>query len=124
VLPDLRAGIYRHYKGNLYQIIGYAKDANADTLLHRYMDPRIKHEIQIAPLGERIVVIYMGLELTDASRGPRMSIRTATDFFAPVCWNRDCDRFGTSGEHPATGYCSLCTAQHQPRFQYTGSEWR
>lgn len=62
-LPDLRTGVYRHYKGQLYYVFGYGHDANE--------------------LG-RAVVVYIGLELTDAKLGPRLSVRTAEDFFAVV----------------------------------------
>lgn len=58
--PDhLRAGVYRHYKGQLYQVLGYASDADYTG---------------------RNVVVYIGLELEGAQPGPRMHVRTAEDF--------------------------------------------
>jgi hypothetical protein len=62
-LPDLRAGIYRHYKGPLYLVLGYGHDANQE---------------------DRTVVVYVGLQLDGAKSGARLSVRTADDFFAIV----------------------------------------
>jgi hypothetical protein len=62
-LPELHAGVYRHWKGQLYQVFGYAHDANDD---------------------ERVVVVYMGLQLIGARRGARMAVRSVEDFFAWV----------------------------------------
>jgi len=43
-LPGLLAGVYRHYKGGLYQVVGYGHDANypgRDVVLYipLYTDP-------------------------------------------------------------------------------------
>lgn len=62
-LPDLPAGVWRHYKGPLYQVLGYAHDADDD---------------------ERVVVVYFGLELDDAHEGPRMAVRDAESFLGMV----------------------------------------
>jgi hypothetical protein len=62
-LPLLPAGIYRHWKGHLYQVLGYASDSNDEG---------------------RIVVVYVGLELDGAPPGPRMHVRTASDFHGSV----------------------------------------
>ncbi|MDF2461201.1 MAG: hypothetical protein K0S68_604 [Candidatus Saccharibacteria bacterium] len=63
-LPDLPSGIYRHYKGHHYVVLGYAHDSNQDG---------------------RIVVVYAGLELEGATPGhPRLNVRTVDDFFASV----------------------------------------
>ncbi len=64
-LPDLPAGIYQHYKGHLYLVLGYAKDAN--------------HEDE-----HRIVVVYVGLQLDGSPGKIRMHARTAADFHAVV----------------------------------------
>ena len=52
VLPELPAGIYRHYKGHIYRVIGYGDDAN-------YEDRRL--------------VIY----ITDLESEPGLAIRSA-----------------------------------------------
>lgn len=62
-VPDLRAGVYQHYKGPLYLVLGYGHDANADG---------------------RTVVVYIGLELDGAKQGARLAVRTAEDFHAIV----------------------------------------
>lgn len=62
-LPDLPAGVYRHYKGPLYLLLGYGHDANDEA---------------------RTVVVYVGLELDGAKSGARLAVRTAEDFLAIV----------------------------------------
>jgi hypothetical protein len=64
ILPSLPAGIYRHYKGHYYLVLGYAQDSNEVS---------------------RTVVVYVGLELDGATADrPRMNVRTVEDFFADV----------------------------------------
>ncbi len=58
-----RSGVYQHYKGPLYQVLGVAHDAND---------------------SERIVVVYIGLELNPDHTGPRLAVRTVEDFDAEV----------------------------------------
>lgn len=62
-LPVLKAGIWRHYRGHLYLMIGYAHDANQE---------------------DRTVVVYVGLDLDGAKHGERISVRDVDDFFAAV----------------------------------------
>lgn len=62
-MRNLRAGVYRHYKGPLYLVLGYAHDANQEG---------------------RTVVVYVGLQLDGAKSGERIAVRTAEDFFAIV----------------------------------------
>jgi hypothetical protein len=52
-------GIYRHYKGPLYQVLGLAHDANNE---------------------DRVCVVYFGLQLDGAHLGPRLAVRTLEDF--------------------------------------------
>jgi hypothetical protein len=58
-LEHLRAGVYRHYKGQVYLVLGYASDADYTG---------------------RDVVVYVGLELDGAQPGARMHVRTASEF--------------------------------------------
>jgi hypothetical protein len=130
-LPALRAGIYRHYKGNLYQVLGYGHDANADEFYSRYSpsgDGRDIQAVRAFPVG-RDVVIYIGLQLDGAHTGPRLAVRTATDFNAEVhLGNPDRYEEGTAcvdgckykrlnGNEP--------TRLHQTvwRFTYLGPSW-
>lgn len=57
-LDDLRPGIYRHWKGPLYQVLGYAHDANDER---------------------RLCVVYMPLQLDGAHEGPRLAVRSYGD---------------------------------------------
>lgn len=59
--PKFKAGIYKHYKGPLYLVLGLAHDANYEN---------------------RALVVYVGLELDKAKEGPRLSVRTYEDFYA------------------------------------------
>jgi hypothetical protein len=96
-LPELPSGIYRHWKGKLYQVLGYAHDSNLD---------------------ERVVVVYVPLELDGAHLGPRMAVRSVEDWRAHVHpWD------GTVCE----GGGSWCvTSRHDDpsvvRFKYLGPE--
>lgn len=131
-LTDLRAGVYRHWKGPLYLVLGYGHDANAEDLFAMLEDkvypPGLKR------LGQRDVVVYIGLELDEAHSGPRLAVRTVDDFFCLVCtmhngliWN--------SPEHEARTVAErkegiLDETKHQdlegtivPRFTYLGPEY-
>jgi hypothetical protein len=81
VLPDLPAGVYRHYKGPLYLVLGYGRDSNT---------------------VDRDVVVYVGLELTGTARpGPRLLVRDVADFHAVV----DPATGDATGEaYPTPGY--------------------
>lgn len=61
--PEFKAGIYKHYKGPLYLVLGLAHDANYES---------------------RAAIIYIGLELNQAKAGPRLAVRTYKDFYAWV----------------------------------------
>lgn len=63
-LPDLRAGVYRHWKGPLYNVLGYSHNASDEN---------------------RPQVLYSGLELDQAHTGPRFATRDVDDFNAYVC---------------------------------------
>lgn len=106
-MTELRMGIYRHYKGPLYQVIGLAHDANADTLTvandaHHWDEDNYRS----IPLGERTVVVYFPLQLDGAHLGPRMAVRTLEDFTAVL----DTDPRENSG------------LTSEPRFEYLGPE--
>lgn len=107
-----QAGIYRHYKGPLYQFLSLAHDANHD---------------------DRTVVVYMPLQLEGAHLGPRMAVRTIEDFTAYVHVSQAGDNWPTC---PGAGECPLVKREpgtervdlyhygqtHQPRFDYLGPE--
>ncbi len=60
---EFKAGVYRHFKGPMYMVLGLGKDANDDN---------------------RKVVIYIGLELDEQKTGPRISVRTYENFYCYV----------------------------------------
>ncbi|HSX02170.1 MAG TPA: DUF1653 domain-containing protein [Candidatus Saccharimonadia bacterium] len=63
-LPELPAGVYRHYKGQYYLVLGYGHDSN---------------------YADRTVVVYVGLQLEGAlPNAPRLNVRTVADFFGLV----------------------------------------
>ncbi len=93
-LPDLRAGVYRHYKGHLYLVLGYGRDANDD---------------------DRDVVVYIGLELHGSKPGARIMVRTVDDFYAivnPVTGESVADNWNGSEPYPVA------------RFTYLGPDLR
>jgi hypothetical protein len=61
--PKFKAGIYQHYKGPFYLVLGLAHDANDE---------------------KRMAIIYIGLELNRAHTGPRLAVRTYEDFYSWV----------------------------------------
>ncbi len=104
-LPDLPAGIYRHYKGPLYQTLGYGHDANYEP---------------------RNTVVYIGLYLDDARPGPRLSTRTAisSDPAVDAWWDFvHVDRTKCSHGTPTKGRCPADIAV-KPRFEYIGPTYQ
>lgn len=93
-------GIYRHYKGPLYQVLGLAHDANDD---------------------KRLAVIYIGLQLDAAHLGPRLSVRTFRDFIGTVCNNINCAAYGQFVLPELVHNKGTCTSSIK-RFTYLGSE--
>jgi hypothetical protein len=98
MLPDLPAGIYKHYKGHFYQVLGYGHDANYD---------------------DRMTVIYIGLQLIDAHTGPRLSTRTALSEDPSV------DAFFDFVHADGKKCCcaGLPCPGNQRRFKYIGPGW-
>lgn len=117
----LPAGVYRHYKGPLYLVLGLAHDANADVLGSEIHIGR-GHEPEVWPLGERKCVVYVGLQLDAAHEGPRLAVRTLEDFFARVHLID-----GSICPESKTLRCSKClltNATPVPRFTYLGAEFQ
>lgn len=93
-LPELQPGIYRHYKGQLYQALGYAHDANDET---------------------RVVVVYMPLQLDEAHEGPRLAVRSV--YGDEACWH---DMVHLSDGTVCTNECFDAI----PRFRWLGYEFK
>lgn len=79
-MVDVRAGIYRHYKGNLYLVQGVAQDSSIE---------------------DRLVVVYVGLELDGASLGPRTHVREIVEFHQKVCGKPTHVHYGMMNVHGA-----------------------
>jgi hypothetical protein len=100
-------GVYRHYKGPLYQVIGLAHDANAEDFFDyseitpKFWDGTVGRDAKY----ERICVVYISLELNGAHFGPRLAVRTLDDFTAKVAAQ---DAAGNTMRHTV------------PRFEYLG----
>lgn len=111
LLSRLKPGIYVHYKGPLYLVLGLAHDANAEDLFYEYF----ANGPQYTSLGERRCVVYVGLQLNEAHTGPRLAVRTLEDFFAEVCIQPEHTHYGqpVQGDDP-------CRKVH--RFVYLGPE--
>lgn len=70
MLPDLLAGVWRHWKGHHYLVLGYGHDSNREG---------------------RQVVVYVGLQLDGAHTGPRLAVRDVRGpdgFFTPLADGR------------------------------------
>lgn len=93
-MQDLRAGVWRHYRGQMYLVLGYGHDAN---------------------YADRDVVVYVGLELNDQHTGPRLAIRTVADFFSWVN-----PRTGETVKHDPDNMSGDYAVQ---RFTYVSPGW-
>lgn len=121
--------MYRHYKGPTYLVLGVAHDTNAADLIHAdevdaWLDGpgRRGHEKVLKPMGERNVVVYVGLERSGKD-GPPMAVRTDVDFNELLCTNEACVRYGKhTGIYHANFVveCQGCTQMLRPRFVYIG----
>lgn len=120
---QLQMGIYRHYKGPLYQVLGLAHDANAEDL-YRPLPPAATFGIrtEYEPLPVRWVVVYMPLELDGAHLGPRMAVRTLEDFVAEVhvVDREQAKEDWTYETCPDTKTCVVPRGFHLHRFQHLG----
>ena len=103
-LPELPTGVYRHYKNHYYLVFGYGHDANVDG---------------------RVVVQYIGLELTDAHLVPRLSSRTAAsnDPIEDAWWDF-VHMDGTKCVHHSGDGCCSDNQRTFPRFEYVGPTWQ
>lgn len=99
--PNL--GIYRHYKGGYYQVLGVALDSNADELFSQD-----KYTGEYYAEDGRLVVVYSSLYL---AAGPRLAVRTVEDWNARL-------HLVTMDICPDTEHCSY----RFPRFRFVGHD--
>lgn len=101
-LPKLYAGVYQHYKGQLYQVLGYSQDSS------NHEDPQYQ-----------VCVVYIPLYLAD---GLRIRHRNANEFHEwvhqdtglPVSKEDDMASQGSAADLRTKGY--------RPRFEYIGAQ--
>lgn len=105
--PALATGVYRHYKGQHYLVLGIASDSNADEL-YIPRDPD-DGEMGMHPIYDRLVVVYVGLETQGAKDGPRMHVRTFEDFIALLHLD----------DHSVCPYAEHCS-HREARFRFVG----
>jgi hypothetical protein len=101
-LPELKTGVYRHWRGPLYEVSGYIHDANIEG---------------------RVGVLYRSLELTGAHEGPRWAFRNVDGEDAFFDWvdqatGNEWQAHVDLHEDPIN--CS-CTAVR--RFEYLGPDF-
>lgn len=134
---EVPMGIWRHYKGPLYLVLGLGHDANAGELFPgKTSTRRVQGEadiefadVRLSPLGNRTVVVYVPLQLDPAHLGPRLAVRSLDDFTAIVCATSGCEEYGKKiaspeglkvmdplPDHPMPGHIGLA------RFTYLGPE--
>lgn len=108
----LLAGVYRHYKGHFYEVLGYCHDADDE---------------------QRVGVVYIGLELDEAHHGPRLAVRNASTFLGWVCGYSH-ELTGDDGPirtiwcghglaTQGTGCPNHGTGNAVKRFDYVGADW-
>jgi hypothetical protein len=100
-LQELKAGIYRHYKGHLYQVTGYVANSTNG-------------------FGDLVMVAYTALQLDGSPKpGPRSKVREAREFFDWV-WPDGSAYYYAQLHTPKPG-----TVPHGviPRFSYLGPAW-
>lgn len=78
---NLLPGVYRHYKGRLYKVVGLAYDANADSLYDRH-PLKQSPDYEPIPLGKRVVVVYYALRRHGRRHSQFAIVRTLEDFTA------------------------------------------
>lgn len=114
-MGDILAGVYRHYKGPLYLVLGLAHDANAEEFF-------TADEEKYFPTGDRAVVVYVPLQLDGAHTGPRMAIRTDREigdaFYDIVCTRSEHTHYGEAVPLEEQVVCNAVE-----RFTYIGPTW-
>lgn len=99
-------GIYRHYAGDLYEVLMVAEDSNNVVL----------------PPNTAYVVIYVGLELKGAHLGKRVRYRTEHEFHEWVCLEEGPFHGVTRSPWGAAQMADLLEHGFVPRFEYLGEE--
>lgn len=88
--PNAYPGVYRHYKGQHYRVIGMGHDANADEL-HRVVDREFRHAGMVMgtasypeEVGDRNLVVYIPLYYSKEHGNAAFAVRDFDDFTAMI----------------------------------------
>lgn len=104
-LPDLLAGVYKHHKGGLYQVLGYGEDST-----NGLEEPR--------PVVVYIGLQLPGLQLPDAASSMRLKVRDAEEFHDWV----HLDDGSVCGSPSLSGACEAHGRLGLDRFTYLDVE--
>ena len=116
-LPDLQAGIYEHYKGDQYLVLGYCDDStnrgcdcDPGTII-----PQQHRAYCASSLQGQIYVAYISLRPLVVGARLNWHIRRADQFHQEVCWRRGCVNWGM---WPPGDSCRAHPNSIWPRFKY------
>jgi hypothetical protein len=103
----LPSGIYEHYKGDRYFVLGYSSDS---TNRYNGLEP---------PVVPPVVVVYisMGMPRKEPAETP-MHHRDAREFNESVCGKRGCACYG---KKPSTACYNDHRDRVRPRFKFLRS---
>lgn len=99
-------GIYKHYRGALYQVTSVAQDSNNALL----------------PPNCAYIVVYVPLQLDGAHLGLRVKWRTEAEFHEWVCLDEGPFHGVTRSPWYEEQLPELLAAGFVPRFEYLGEE--
>jgi hypothetical protein len=124
VKGQVLAGIYRHYKGPIYLVLGLAHDANAERLYvptsrtSEMADGGFRFDFE--QVGEREVVVYVALQQDGAKSGPALAVRTREDFEAWLHPAHPERLTMTAAQVDRLGTRMVREDGYVPRFEYVG----
>lgn len=78
--PSVTPGIYRHYKGNLYQVLGVARHSECEDWLVLYKTLYGDYSLWVRPLA-----MFTGTVTTAAGEQPRFALQQALEP-GPEAW--------------------------------------
>ncbi len=77
-MSGLKAGVYRHYKGNLYEVIGLAKHSETGEKMVVYQalynSPELKEEYGIRPMFVRPFSMFIEKVQVGGKVSPRFAL--------------------------------------------------
>jgi hypothetical protein len=120
-LPELKAGIYEHYKGDQYLVIGYCNDStNYPCDCDPATDPQVIHHPGCSTtLRGRAFVAYVSLrQVMDVQPKFAWHVREVQEFHQVLCSQRGCSYWGLTPPSPRHPCKALHLDKVVPRFRY------